>query len=186
MLQHHGQELASAVALSCAGTGEIGVTPEGIAAGAAGTPILYSHGYKDGLCPFDKGNASFQALKALWNLSETVVLSQDEHHVRTAYSQPNGQQHMETLFWDYESGNWGGLSSLCGIIYKAVGDGHCFPGGSDTKCYSVLHPRVSFPERFLPFSCPAPDTKAAAFVIGEVAVKFFVDNSRKGRREKIV
>jgi len=173
MLQHHGNELASAVPLSCAAD-----DAKAVAAAANGTPLLYSHGYKDGLCSFGAGNATIQTLRSEWQLVEKAVLSEDDHHVRTAYEGPDGQ-YLETLFWDYESGNWGGLSSVCGVIYKQVGDGHCFPGGSDTQCFDLLHPRVSFPQRLAPFSCPAPDPKAAAFVIGDVAMQFFLDHPRR-------
>jgi len=174
MLQHHGQELASAVPLSCAAA-----DAKGVAQGASGTAILYSHGYNDGLCPFNAGNNTIQTLMSEWKMTETSVLSQDDHHLRTAYEGEEGQ-YLETLFWDYESGSWGGgLGAVCGILYKAIADGHCFPGGSDTQCFDLSNPRVSFPQRLAPFSCPAPDPSAAAFVIGEVAMQFFIDHPRK-------
>jgi len=177
MLEHHGKELASAVPMSCAAQGS--VTAVAVAAAASGTPLLVSHGYNDGLCPFRQGNATVNTLMSEWKLEQVGVLSEDDHHVRRAYKGPDGQ-YLETLFWDYESGSWRhGLGSICGIIYKAIGDGHCFPGGSDTQCFDLAHPRVSFPERLAPFSCPAPDTAAAAFVIGEVAMQFFIDHPRR-------
>lgn len=149
-----------------------------MAEGARSTAVLYSHGYNDILCPFDNGNQTIQTLRSEWNMTEKSVISKDEHHVRTAYEGDEGQ-YLETLFWDYESGNWGGLGGICGIIYEQIGGGHCFPGGSDTQCFDPWNPRVSFPQRLAPFSCPTPDPKAAAFVIGDVAMQFFIDHPRR-------
>merc|ERR1712190_285321 len=113
-----------------------------------------------------------------WGMDNGTVVSQDQHHVRTTYRGQNGQI-LETLFWDYDT-----EASVCGFIYERIGKGHCFPGGSDTKCFEWegLHykARTSLPEKLSPFSCPADPTRAA-FKIGEEAVQWFLKHHKSTR-----
>lgn len=170
MVAAYGSQIASAVPMSCPAD-----DPRSVAANAGGVPILYSSGYKDGLCSFASNAETLKTLNQTWGLAHGKIVSQDEHYVRTTY-QGTGGQYLETLFWDYDSGNGG----ICGAIYKEIGAGHCFPGGHDTQCFGT-HPRVSFPQKLAPFSCPYPDPSAAGFKIGEVAVQFFLDHPRTSR-----
>merc|ERR1712196_758818 len=110
----------------------------------------YSHGYIDGLCSFADGNATISVIKSKWSIDAGTVVTQDEHHIRMAYAGKQGQI-LETLFWDYHTED-----TICGFVYERIGKGHCFPGGSDTKCFEWqgLHYKkeTSFPQKLSPFS----------------------------------
>lgn len=170
MLATYGRDIASAVPMSCAGQ-----HPETVAVVAKDVPILYSHGYNDGLCDFAGGNATINTLKEKWEVDQGSVVSQDDHHIRTTYKGKEGQI-LETLFWDYDT-----EASICGFIYERIGKGHCFPGGGDSKCFEWdgLHYKAttSLPEKLSPFSCPA-DPTAAAFAIGNEAVQWFLNHHK--------
>jgi len=169
MLAAHPSEIASAVPMSCSAE-----DPRAVAAAAGSVPIMYSQGYADGLCPFEAANASVSVIKSAWGMTNGTVISQDEHHVRTAYRGQRGQI-LDTLFWDYHS-----EPSICGAIYEKIGQGHCFPGGYDMRCieWDHLHYKTntSFPSKLSPFSCPAPDPSQAAFRVGEEAVHWFLQH----------
>eukprot|EP00929_Paragymnodinium_shiwhaense_P081834 TRINITY_DN42913_c0_g1_i1.p1 TRINITY_DN42913_c0_g1~~TRINITY_DN42913_c0_g1_i1.p1 ORF type:complete len:366 (+),score=19.31 TRINITY_DN42913_c0_g1_i1:41-1099(+) len=181
MLENHSDEIASAVPMSCAPA-----DPEAVARAAAKVPVLYSQGYNDGLCDFQDGNRTVRILQSAWQLDAGRTVSQDDHHLRTSYTGATGHK-LDTVFWDYKTED-----GICGLVYEHIGKGHCFPGGSDTKCFQwdgwQYKWRVSFPEKVSPLSCPGPDPSAAAFHIGQEAMRWFLKHPRtpKPLRQKSV
>jgi len=82
LLARHSEDIASAVPLSCHAEGSDAAT---VAKVAQQVPILYSHGYHDGLCPFPQGNATINTIKSTWGMDQGDIVSQDSHHIRTRY-----------------------------------------------------------------------------------------------------
>ncbi|MCA9665907.1 MAG: dienelactone hydrolase family protein [Myxococcales bacterium] len=116
-------------------------------------PILFMHGTKDALVPFN-GCADTQrdAVIAHYNAKVDKVIADDATHVWTRYVGAGGER-FEFIQHDYASN-------------QALIVGHCFPGSTD--------PGGAKGQAFS-FKC---DDASQAFVWGEVAMQFFIETPR--------
>lgn len=118
----------------------------------APVPVLYMHGTKDVLQPFDCAKQQINATIKGWQLKPVKTLEQDDKHVWTRYEGGTGAQ-FEFIQHDYAAG----------AIFLG---GHCYPGSSDDgKAAGQL----------ASFACKDP----AAFHWGKAAMAFFIAHPKK-------
>jgi hypothetical protein len=113
-------------------------------------PVLQVHGHQDKILAFDSYAIPQRDLAlGYWMDGAGAVLEMDAGHTATTYLSPSSTPFQ---FWEHD------YQAESGFI-----GGHCFPGGSDVG-----------PSPFQ-FGCADMGT----FVVGQLAMQFFVDNPMK-------
>lgn len=110
-------------------------------------PILQVHGHLDTILNYAAyAIPERDAVLAFWSFDEGSLIQADGKHKATRYVTPSG-----TVFehWEHDY-----------FAANAIYSGHCFPGGSDVG--------ISLTQ----FGCTEPNS----FVVGEVAMTFFIDH----------
>lgn len=115
-------------------------------------PYLYIHGLRDKIENFKTANNSV-ATKIIkgWKMGDATVVNQDANHLHLRYANAQG------IMFERVQHNY---------VARYFGQGHCFPGSSDT----INHPMI--PGQLYHYACPE-DSSKSAFVVGDLLLNFF-------------
>lgn len=162
----HSDWLASAVPAAAAGeaniSAEVGCTFTGDDVPHGEIPVLYMHGHKDGMVPFENVAVLLDNVRKVFETGEGEVIAQGDGFTRTRYSNARGNV-LELIEHDYASPSEVGIPPLLGVAIM----GHCYPGSHDLM--------ATEPDQLMAFGCTPP----TAFHWGEEAMKFFIAHPKR-------